>query len=160
MRRLMIQVTDEQYESLRRVAFLERRSIADVVREAVSQYLAAKAEKEAEPMNIKALFSEPENWNEEYGMSGCVTYPVEVTTEHSASSYGQPVVLIDGEPYGPAEMPEGELQVPPEYLARVRAAGFAAQPMSAEDASRYWKEAEGRPVRGHRRHPEARLVVY
>ena len=41
----MIQVTDEQYESLRRVAFLERRSIADVVREAVSQYLAAKAEK-------------------------------------------------------------------------------------------------------------------
>lgn len=158
MRRMMVQVTDEQYDSLRRVAFLERRSISDVAREAISQHLAAKAEKEAS-MNIKALFSEWEEWNEEYGKNGCVTYPVVISTEHSASSYGQPVVLINGEPYGPAEMPEGELQVPPEYLDRVRAAGYAAQPMSAEDAARHWKEAEGRPVKGHW-HPEARLVVF
>lgn len=157
MRRMMVQVTDEQYDSLRRVAFLERRSISDVVREAISQYLAAKAQKEAEPTNIKALFSEWEEWNEEYGMNGCVTYPVVISIGHSASSYG-PVVLINGEPYGPAELP-GELQVPPEYLDRVRVAGYAAQPMTPKDAAQYWKEAEGRPVKGHW-HPEARLVVF
>ncbi len=159
MHRLMIQIPDGQYDSLRRLAFLERRSIADVAREAISQYLAARAEKEAEPMNVKALFSECEGWNEEYGVGGCVTYPVEITTEHSASSYGQPVVLVHGEPHGPSEMAAGELQVPPEYLGRVRAAGYAAQPMSAADAARRWEEAEGRPVRSHW-HPEARLVVY
>ncbi len=30
-------------------------------------------------------------------------YEVEITTDHSASSYGIPVLVIEGEPIGPAE---------------------------------------------------------
>ena len=45
MRRLNIQLTEEQYEALRVLAFRERRSLADVIREAIEGYLAAKEER-------------------------------------------------------------------------------------------------------------------
>lgn len=41
MRRMQILVTDEQYESLRVLAFQARRSLADVTREAIEKYLKA-----------------------------------------------------------------------------------------------------------------------
>lgn len=33
------------------------------------------------------------------------TVPATLTTDHAASSYGLPVVLIDGEAHGPADLP-------------------------------------------------------
>jgi len=39
MRRLNIQLTEEQYETLRILAFRERRSLADVIREAIEKHL-------------------------------------------------------------------------------------------------------------------------
>jgi len=44
MRRLNIQLTEEQYEALRLIAFRERRSIADVIREAVERLVRTEAE--------------------------------------------------------------------------------------------------------------------
>lgn len=47
MKRVMIQLTEEQHEATRRLAFEEHRSIADVVREALAEYLARKDKREA-----------------------------------------------------------------------------------------------------------------
>ncbi len=46
MKRTHVQLTEEQFEALRVLAFQERRSIADLVREAVEKYLAEQATKE------------------------------------------------------------------------------------------------------------------
>lgn len=43
MQRLTVQLTEEQYEALRLLAFRERRSIANIVREAVERLVRAEA---------------------------------------------------------------------------------------------------------------------
>lgn len=108
-------------------------------------------------MNVLCLWSEWESENEEAGAVGCVSYPAHLTTEHAASSYGLPVVVIDGQARGAAEMPPGELQVPPEYLAAARAAGYDCQPLDADEGEARWEDAT--PLTQHW-HPEARLVRY
>lgn len=63
---------------------------------------------------VKAYFCEFEDQHEVGGehITGCITYPVTITTASSASSHGHPVIVIDGEPRGVADMPSGELQLP------------------------------------------------
>lgn len=39
-----------------------------------------------------------------YRPNEILTDTLVLTTEHSASSYGVPVLLIDGEPYGPGDL--------------------------------------------------------
>ena len=39
MRAIHVRVTDEQYEELRRLAYEQRRSQAEIIREALEQYL-------------------------------------------------------------------------------------------------------------------------
>lgn len=46
MKRMHVQLTEEQYETLRTLAFRDRRSLADVVREAIERYLVDRATKE------------------------------------------------------------------------------------------------------------------
>jgi len=38
---------------------------------------------------------------------GKATFAAVLTTEHAASIYGMPVVLLHGNPYGPADLPPG-----------------------------------------------------
>lgn len=47
-------------------------------------------------------------------------YPeAQLTTEHAASSYGQPVLVIDGEAFGPGDLltlPDGGMMVAREWV--------------------------------------------
>lgn len=94
---------------------------------------------------------------------GCATYPVAITTEHAASSYGLPVVVIDGQARGPAEMPPGELQLPQDTPARmverIQRAGYQVC-WSPVDAG--WLEAweQAPEMGGYHWHPEARWVRF
>ena len=58
--------------------------------------------------------------------SGGQWHPAILTTEHAASSYGQPVVVVDGEPHGPAEVEcvRCDHRVPAELVDAAVAAGF------------------------------------
>lgn len=102
---------------------------------------------------------DPDDQNEL--VSGCITYPAVVTDEHSASSYGQPVVVIDGEARGPADMPPGELQLPVaihgELAPRLRSLGYLVceSPVN-EDWLERWEQ--GKEIVHW--HPEARLVQF
>lgn len=54
-----------------------------------------------------------------------------LTTEHSASSYGLPVLAIDGEPHGPADLTDGYLieiggYIGIEQYRAMRRAGYAS----------------------------------
>lgn len=40
-----------------------------------------------------------------------IKYSGVLTTEHAASSYGQPILLVDGQPYGPGDLP-GTVMIP------------------------------------------------
>lgn len=74
-------------------------------------------------MKIAGIFSE---WEDNDGC--CVVYPLTVTTEHAASSCGQPVVVIDDTPHGPGDLYGlGEVLVPAEHIERIRAVGFSVQ---------------------------------
>lgn len=54
------------------------------------------------------------------------TRPGTLTTNHSASSYGQPVVVIDGTAHGAGDVAGIELDDAPDAIVqRARAAGFA-----------------------------------
>jgi Arc/MetJ-type ribon-helix-helix transcriptional regulator len=55
MRRTQIQFTDEQARRLRDVAEQEGRSVSDVVRESVSEYLKHRAEVDREELKRRAL---------------------------------------------------------------------------------------------------------
>ena len=121
-------------------------------------------------MNEKAYFSEweaqpavdgPEELATELdrrGMglaSGCIIYPITITTDHAASSYGIPVVVIGGEARGPGDMPPGEIQVTGEIAMTLRRSGYTvvpSDPWTDEDYRR------GIPAHGHW-HPDARFVV-
>jgi len=106
-------------------------------------------------MKLQAYFCEPDD-------GGCITYPITITDEHPAASYGVPVVLIDGEPYGPGDMPPGELQIPEavydEVTERLTEAGYA---VSRYRVDAWWLERweKGVPVVFHW-HPEARKVLF
>lgn len=51
--------------------------------------------------------------------------PAVLTTQHSASSYGLPVLLLAGKPYGPGDLPDAVLVVrDPVIAARAEAAGY------------------------------------
>lgn len=51
MRRLNIQLTEEQYEALRLLAFRSRRSLAEIIREAVQEYLTKGADANVNPIS-------------------------------------------------------------------------------------------------------------
>lgn len=107
-------------------------------------------------MKVNAFFCE---WEEN---QYCVTYPVEITNEHPVCSYGQYVVIIDGEPLGPGEMPPGELQISKEVydqLAdKLKEQGYlvCGSPVD-EDWLKCWDK--GMPIKDHW-HSEARLVSF
>ena len=83
-------------------------------------------------MQINAYYSEyerplspdePDDWPG----SGCPTYPVIVTDEHATCSYGQYVILTDGQARGYADMPYGELQLTTAQMVhadRLRSSGY------------------------------------
>lgn len=89
------------------------------------------------------------------GELGCISYPALVSDERAECHYGQVVVVIDGGAMGIADLPPGELQVPPDLMERCRE--YPCQPLSDRDREEYWTKA--RPMSGHW-HPDARLVQY
>ena len=51
------------------------------------------------------------DYDKGHSETGCVTFPIVVTTDHAQSSHGQPVVLdSDGRAYGPADL-SGHIQL-------------------------------------------------
>jgi len=106
-------------------------------------------------MKLQAYFCESDD-------GGCVTYPVVITDENPAASYGIPVVIIDGEPYGPGDMPLGQLQIPEavyaEVAERLVEVGYEVCPAPVDA---WWLERwkRGEPVEDHW-HPEARNVLF
>ena len=53
--------------------------------------------------------------------------PGVLTTEHAASSYGLPILLLDGKPHGPGDLPGAVLTIPdasPEVIRAARRAGW------------------------------------
>jgi hypothetical protein len=44
-----------------------------------------------------------------------------ITNEHSASSYGQPVLVIDGQAYGPGDLVPDDLGIPATARAMIEA---------------------------------------
>jgi hypothetical protein len=111
------------------------------------------------PKDVKAIFSEFDAYCEALDRNGCISYPVTITWTMLDSRYGQPVVVILGEPREAGNMPAGELQVPAEILQEVRQLGYGAQPLSLGEIKDYWREARLLMVKNHW-HPEARLVQY
>lgn len=112
-------------------------------------------------MRCKCLFSE---YEDEYDLdgdceTGCISYPVILTNEHSACSYGQFIVIVDGEPRGTGDMPPGDLQVPYQLLTQIRNQGYSAQPLTPKQSQDFWRDALDISLLGHW-HPEARLVQY
>lgn len=103
-------------------------------------------------MRVHAYFCEYEDQHEYNGdlINGCITYPVEITNEHAASSYGQYLVMICGEPRGPGDMPPGELQIPEafyeELAPKLVAQGYEVCPAPVNDT---WLESwrKGMPVK-------------
>lgn len=108
-------------------------------------------------MRVEAYFCE---WYD-CDLGGCITYPVEITTERPECSYGAPVVVIDGEARGAGEMPPGELQIPEalydELAPRLRDLGYL---VCTSPVDNWWLECweNGEPVEHW--HPEARLVSF
>ena len=111
------------------------------------------------PKDVKAIFSEFDAYCEALNRNGCISYPVTITWNMIGPRYGQPVVVILGEPRETADLPPGELQVPSEILHEVREVGYGAQPLSVGEIKDYWREARRLSVKNHW-HPEARLVQY
>ena len=111
------------------------------------------------PKDIKAIFSEFDAYCETLDRNGCISYPVTITWNMVGAHYGQPMVVILGEPREAGNLPPGELQVPAEILQEVRQLGYGAQPLSVVEIKDYWREARLLIVKNHW-HPEARLVQY
>jgi hypothetical protein len=111
------------------------------------------------PKNVQVIFSEFDTYCEDLDRNGCISYPVTITRTIPGSHYGEPVVLILGEPRVADDLPPGELQVPFEILDEVRQVGYGAQPLSVLEIKDYWREARRLKVKDHW-HPEARLVQY
>lgn len=93
---------------------------------------------------------------------GCATYPVTLSTNHSSSSYGQPVVIIDGEARGCGEMPPGELQIPEghdEWAERLQRAGYE---VCTQRVDEWWLSCWDKATEMEERHwhPEARWVAF
>lgn len=94
-------------------------------------------------MKLNGLFS---HW-EDAETGCCVSYACVITTEHAASSYGQPVVVINGTAYGAGDLLGlGELQVPVRYALRIDGASYPVQVLSVANLRRYW--AAGEPCEG------------
>ncbi len=110
---------------------------------------------------MEVLFCEYEDYCEEAGLTGCITYPATITTERAESSYGRPVVVIDGEARGPGEMPPGALQVPEGIAERIRALGYEVVSCTPADFAKTMRmyEQEGHELESHW-HPEATLVQF
>jgi hypothetical protein len=58
----------------------------------------------------------PKQTNEMKNMKIKIKEGIELTTEHPASSYGIPVLILNGKPYGPCDdalvkMPDGQLRI-------------------------------------------------
>lgn len=102
---------------------------------------------------MRVLFSEFDN-------GGCPSWWVDLTTEHSASSYGLPVVVLNGEPYGPGDLPPGELQVPTALIEAGRRAGYRCQPLEPDEAEAYWAETDPLPDHPWADRTEVRLIRY
>lgn len=119
-------------------------------------------------MKLQAWFSEWEDQQYDkdgHNIGGCVSYPVEITDEHTASSYGQPLIVINGEPHGWGDMPAGQLQVPdPELLKRLVDLGYdAVEGRGADDAVRTVALSDAEDADGHpltHWHPAAVILVY
>jgi hypothetical protein len=109
--------------------------------------------------DIKAIFSEFDAYCEALDRNGCISYPVTITWSLTGQHFGQPVVVIFGEPRETGDLPPGELQVPAEILEEVRQVGYSAGPLSLAEIKEYWREARRLSVKNHW-HPEARLVQY
>lgn len=113
-------------------------------------------------MKIHTWFCEFEDQHEVNGehVSGCMTYPVIITTDSSASSHGQPVVLIERQPRGVADMPSGELHIPTEHEAlaeQLRRIGYRVCYPSVNDD---WLDAWHNAETVDHWHPDARLVQF
>ena len=109
--------------------------------------------------DVKAIFSEFDGYCETLDRNGCITYPVTITWSMTGRYYGQPTVVILGEPRESGDLPPGELQVPVDILQAVREVGYGAQPLSLGEIKEYWREARRLSDKNHW-HPEARLVQY
>lgn len=71
-------------------------------------------------MKIETTYSHPKN---PPSSTYYDTRPVTISDEHPACSYGQPVAIVDGIAYGPAELPypvaSGNLEYESRMLARI-----------------------------------------
>ncbi len=66
-----------------------------------------------------------------------------LTTAHAASSYKQPVLLIDGQPFGPADLtPDGT----PAAIAVTDLAAAFIHPLAPEARAAVWRSAGADPV--------------
>jgi hypothetical protein len=103
--------------------------------------------------------------------TGCIVFPVTVTTEHAQSSYGQPVIVdSDGHVYGPGDL-QGHIQLYEEHAEHISAlenAGWELpRDMGADDVSfldgEGWDDTEqienGEPI-PNAPFPDARLVAF
>ncbi len=106
------------------------------------------------PKRVTLFFSEPLA-NVPQGV-GCVTFPVDAVLAPSKGD--PPCIYILDVPKAPVDMPVGELQVDPAWIALLQDAGYACCPMPRQTMAEYWAAARGRPVKHW--HPRARLVQY
>lgn len=159
---IILRVDEDFKERLDAMVEREAVNLSALIRNFLENWLK---EKEAEHMiNLEAYFCEYETTHEVNGetITGCITYPVTITNQHAMSSRGQPVVIIDGEAYGPGDLPPGELQIPAgvynKVAPRLRQLGYqvCGAPVD-EDWLKDWEK--GIELDDHW-HPEARLVQF
>lgn len=92
----------------------------------------------ATSLNVYYAEYEDQHETEEGLASGCIMYPMTLTTEHPASSHGLPVLVAEnGAAYGPHDLPGGEVQLTLsqlEYASLLDKAGYRVTRTEKEGA--------------------------
>lgn len=111
------------------------------------------------PPDIPIIHSEWMDWDDRYP-NGCISYPATISWRRAECHYGQPVIVILDKAYGPAEMPAGEIQVPPDLVDELRRIGYLCQPMPPAERRAYWRKASKPKSLQSHWHPAARVIYY
>lgn len=91
-KRTQIYLKNEQHEKLKEAASDRRISMAQVVREAVTEYLGVGAERRADPLQNDALYEADPAWS-----------LLDAADEIGGSETGADATKLEDELYGPAE---------------------------------------------------------
>jgi hypothetical protein len=112
-------------------------------------------------MTVDAYIAEPET---DHGdLTACVVIPCTITTEHSQSSRGKPIVTIGGKAYGPADIRGRHVILPDGEDELVEALDSAGYEVPWEHDANTWERTgvatwdkrcekcyeQGRPVEDH-----------